>query len=138
MSRSIERAVLTLFVVMSTNCTIEESDSAFGQLAFEHEDAVLESEEDLAAEGYSDEDLTLLPVSPENDALPVIASYEAEPDASIDRLVAEDDPQNACWVTLNYCTDPSTGTPTCSQNGQCSWDLFVVSCHILICDYCGC
>ncbi|WP_437515622.1 hypothetical protein [Sorangium sp. So ce1099] len=41
-----------------------------------------------------------------------------------------------CWVWLDYCVDPRTGTGTCHDNGGCSWDQFINACISLYEDIC--
>ncbi|MET0401742.1 MAG: hypothetical protein ABW123_05025 [Cystobacter sp.] len=41
-----------------------------------------------------------------------------------------------CWVVLDWCKSPSTGTAVCHQNGQCSQKQFVEACFKLYKKYC--
>lgn len=41
-----------------------------------------------------------------------------------------------CWVWLDYCVDPRTGTGTCHDNGGCSWEQFINACIDLYEDIC--
>ncbi|XXX73468.1 hypothetical protein WMF30_38085 [Sorangium sp. So ce134] len=41
-----------------------------------------------------------------------------------------------CWVWLDYCVDPRTGTATCHDNGGCTLEQFVDACLDLYYDIC--
>jgi hypothetical protein len=95
------------------------------------EEAAPESDtQELNTERYYDGYMTILPVGPETVGLPEIAWSETEED----QLEGEGED---CRVDLNYCVDPNTGGPTCSQTG-CSWWEFIYHCQVLICRVCGC
>ena len=61
-----------------------------------------------------------------------IASWSAPVEEG---LTAENSP-DACWVWLDYCVDPRTGTGTCHQNGGCTNQQFINACVSLYEDTC--
>ncbi|NTX03398.1 hypothetical protein HUA74_34190 [Myxococcus sp. CA051A] len=45
--------------------------------------------------------------------------------------------QAACWVTLQWCSEPGTGDIVCTQNGGCTTAQFIAACISLAEDICG-
>ncbi|NVJ27320.1 hypothetical protein HUW62_39500 [Myxococcus sp. AM011] len=45
--------------------------------------------------------------------------------------------QAACWVTLQWCSEPGTGDIVCTQNGGCTTAQFISACISLAEDICG-
>ncbi|WP_342376323.1 hypothetical protein NVS55_34280 [Myxococcus stipitatus] len=45
--------------------------------------------------------------------------------------------QAACWVTLEWCSEPGTGDIVCTQNGGCTTQQFIEACISLAREICG-
>ena len=105
------------------------SFSAAGCALEEHEPIEVTYDDSITAEG-GDERWTL-----ENGESPL---SDADSRAGLaEAFVDESFGTEGCWVTLEWCVDPITGSPTCSASGTtCTIHQIEYHCGVLIRQYC--
>ncbi len=65
------------------------------------------------------------------------ATHEAGATAGMNYQGDQTGGTDACWVTLQWCSEPGTGDAVCTQNGQCTTAEFIEHCLALIDQICG-